>query len=145
MNVPLNRRRTNSCCSCLCHYCNERSSSLSTIDIIMPSVSLMKSLSCPSLLLYTSECPSHQVMKGYKISLSSSLETLFSSVSTRDCVCHNGDLGKLFLFIRFNQFVFFVIFKVNKQYYVMNVPHHHLHHVFVVQVHGLIWVIHQVN
>jgi hypothetical protein len=54
---------------------HQRSNSLS----ILPSTSLIKSQSCPSSLLFTSEHP---------IPLSTSLETLFSSVSTRYCICH---------------------------------------------------------
>ncbi|CAF3929382.1 unnamed protein product, partial [Rotaria sp. Silwood2] len=91
------RRRTSSCCSCLCHYCDERSKSLSISHTIIPSISLVKSQSCPSSLLFTSECvqkSSNQVINEQTIPLSSSLETLFSSVSTRECICHNRNLEK---------------------------------------------------
>jgi hypothetical protein len=63
----------------------------------------MKSSSCPSLLLYASECSTHPAMKGHKTCLSSSLETLFSSVSTRDCVCHERNLGKAFVLIIYSK------------------------------------------
>ncbi|CAF4827248.1 unnamed protein product [Rotaria sp. Silwood1] len=91
------RRRTSSCCSCLCHYCDERSKSLSISHTTIPLISLVKSQSCPSSLLFTSECvekSSHQVINGQTIPLSSSLETLLSSVSTRECVCHDRNLEK---------------------------------------------------
>ncbi|UJR15999.1 hypothetical protein I4U23_002917 [Adineta vaga] len=96
IKLPSIRRRTNSFCySCLSYYCNERTNSLSTIQTSTTSMSLIKSLSCPSLIQYASQCSAtHRVMKEYKIPLSSSLETLFSSVSTQDCVCHEGNLGK---------------------------------------------------
>jgi hypothetical protein len=88
----ITRRRTSSCCSCLCHYCDERLNSLSIIH----STSLVKFHSCPSLL-FTSESirkPSDEVIHTKPIPLSSSLETLFSSISTRECVCHEKNLGK---------------------------------------------------
>ncbi|CAF0825705.1 unnamed protein product [Adineta steineri] len=95
IKFPSIRARANSCCSCLCYYCHEeRSNSLLPIHTMSSSNSFIKSPSCPSLLLYSSECSSHQVIKGHKICLSSSLETLFSSVSTRDCVCHDRNLDK---------------------------------------------------
>lgn len=90
------RRRTSSCCSCLCHYCDERSNSLSIIHTTIPTVSLVKSHSCPSSLLFTCESlakTTDQVINKNKLPLSSSLETLFSSISTRECVCHERISG----------------------------------------------------
>jgi len=82
----ITRRRTSSCCSCLCHYCDEQS----LTDTTIPKISLVKSHSCPSSLLFTSQSiikSSDQVLNTPTVSLSRSLETLFSSVSTRECVC----------------------------------------------------------
>ncbi|CAF3369529.1 unnamed protein product [Rotaria socialis] len=93
----ITRRRTSSCCSCLCHSCDERSKSLSISHTTLPSASLVKSQSCPSSLLFTSECTPKQsleVNNKQKMPLSSSLETLFSSVSTRECACHGRNLEK---------------------------------------------------
>jgi hypothetical protein len=87
------RRRTSSCCSCLCHFCDERSNSLSIIHTTIPSISLVKSQSCPSSLLFASESITKPSVEK-TIPISSSLETLFSSISTRECVCHERNLGK---------------------------------------------------
>ena len=90
------RRRTSSFCSCLCHYCDQRSNSLSIIHTTMPSPLLVKSQSCPSLLLFNidtspkAEAP--QMTDEQTLRLSSSSETLFSSISTRECVCHDRPL-----------------------------------------------------
>lgn len=101
------RRRSTSCCSCLCHYRDKRSNSLSIIHTTIPSASLVKSQSCPTSLLLALDLPSSMKSSPsgrrkteQTIRLSSSLETLFSSVSTRDCVCHERTLGK----ILFNHF-----------------------------------------
>ena len=85
------RRRTSSFCSCLCHYCDQRSNSLSIIHTTMPSPLLAKSQSCPSLLLATVDA-SPKMANEQTIRSSSSLETLFSSISTSDCVCHDRPL-----------------------------------------------------
>ena len=95
IKLPSVRRRTNSCCSCLCFYCTERSNSVSAIETSLPTITIIKSPSCPSLLQYASECSvPHRVIREHRLPQSSSLETLFSSVSTRDCACHEGNLGK---------------------------------------------------
>ncbi|CAF1069666.1 unnamed protein product [Adineta ricciae] len=95
IKLPSIRRRTNSCCSCLCFYCTERSNSVSTIETSSPTITIIKSPSCPSLLQYASECPvPHRDIREHRLPQSSSLETLFSSVSTRDCACHEGNLEK---------------------------------------------------
>ena len=78
------RHRTSSCCSCFCHYCDEQT--------INPKPLLVKSHSCPSSLLFTSEMMIESSSKS--VPLSGSLETLFSSVSTRECVCHEKNLGR---------------------------------------------------
>lgn len=91
------RRRNSSSCSCLCHFCDERSNSLSIAHSNIPSIRLVKSQSCPSSLFFTSESiikSSDQVIKEKTIPISSSLETLFSSISTRECICHERNLGK---------------------------------------------------
>ncbi len=91
--IIIRRRASSCCCSCLCHYYDERS----IIHTTIPITSLIKSHSCPSSLLFTSESiikTSDQVLNTKTIPLSRSLETLFSSVSTRECVCHDRNSGK---------------------------------------------------
>ncbi|CAF3689708.1 unnamed protein product [Adineta steineri] len=94
----IDRCRTNSCCySCVCQYCIQRSNSLSIIYPTNPSISLVKSQSCPSSLISTSESimkSSDQVINEQTIPISSSLETLLSSVSTRGCICYERHLAK---------------------------------------------------
>lgn len=96
IDIPT-RRRTSSCCSCLCHYCDARTGSFSSIQSTLPKPSLVKSQSCPSALLFISESiakPVDSALNTKKaIPLSGSLETLFSTVSTRECVCHEKTLG----------------------------------------------------
>ncbi|CAF1126242.1 unnamed protein product [Adineta steineri] len=63
---------------------------------ILVSVSL-KSQSCPSSLISTSESiikSTDQVINEQTIPISSSLETLLSSVSTRGCICYERHLAK---------------------------------------------------
>lgn len=60
----------------------------------LSKASLVKSQSCPSALLFIAEStvkPADSVLK--TVPLSGSLETLFSSVSNRECVCHEKTLG----------------------------------------------------
>lgn len=95
IDIPI-RRRTSSCCSCLCHYCDVQTNSFSIIQTTLPKSSLIKSQSCPSSLLFTSESivkPVNSTLNTKPKPLSGSLETLFSSVSTRECVCHEKTLG----------------------------------------------------
>jgi len=82
----LTRRRANSCCSCLCHYCDEQSN---TISNTLKS-SLIKSHSCPSLLTIIS----NSRMSTNSLPLSNSLDTLFATIATRECICHEKNLEK---------------------------------------------------
>jgi len=82
----LTRRRANSCCSCLCHYCDEQSNTLSNTL----KSSLIKSHSCPSLLTIIS----NSRMSTNSLPLSNSLDTLFATIATRECICHEKNLEK---------------------------------------------------
>jgi hypothetical protein len=88
--------------------------------------------------------PLHQVINEQTIPISSSLETLCSSVSTMECVCHDRNLGSRKVF----SLLFEKIFKIFKKTYkcrVMNVQHHHRYHVLVVPAHEQILDILQVK
>ncbi|CAF2228871.1 unnamed protein product [Rotaria magnacalcarata] len=83
-------RRTIGSCSCLCQSCNEQSDVSSTIH----RNELSKSQSCSSPISSTVEYSSRHTSSEYKISQSSSNETLLSSVSTQDCVSRETNLDK---------------------------------------------------
>ncbi|CAM4776853.1 unnamed protein product [Rotaria magnacalcarata] len=81
-------RRTIGSCSCLCQSCNEQSDVSSAIH----RNELSKSQSCSSPISSTVEYSSRHTSSEYKISQSSSNETLLSSVSTQDCVSQETNL-----------------------------------------------------
>ncbi|CAM4776850.1 unnamed protein product [Rotaria magnacalcarata] len=83
-------RRTIGSCSCLCQSCNEQSDVSSAIH----RNELSKSQSCSSPISSTVEYSSRHTSSEYKISQSSSNETLLSSVSTQDCVSQETNLDK---------------------------------------------------
>ena len=144
----VNRRRSSSCCSCLCHYCDKRSNSLSIIHTTIPRTSLVKSHSCPTSLLLMdnsslkSNSNNQTVKKEEILRLSSSLETLFSSISARECVCHERILGKKpnnnEIITRIHiEFVDLVLIQKKIKRPVMNVQHHRQCRVFAVRAHAL--------
>ena len=143
------RRGTSSCCSYLWPYRDKRSKSLSISHTTKRLISLVKSQSCSSSLLLASQCMTkqlpHPTINEQTIPLSSSLETLFSSVSTRECVCHDRNSGNLNHFILFSFNRISILIKKSSKFSVMSVHHHHQSHVFVVVIHELILVIRQVN
>ncbi|UJR30584.1 hypothetical protein I4U23_018111 [Adineta vaga] len=77
--------------SSVCHYCLQRSNSLSIVSTNTPPVSLIKSQSCPTSLLFIPESilnSSHSDIEKQNLPISSSSETVFSLPSTKECVCH---------------------------------------------------------
>ncbi|CAF1134183.1 unnamed protein product [Adineta ricciae] len=85
----VNLEPTDCYCSCTCHKCLQRSNSFLMASTDVPSIPLGKSQSCVFSLLPEASARLESVdTPEQNLPVSSSLETVFSSISTRECVCN---------------------------------------------------------